>query len=417
MLGNSNRQVMIALNKDRLLSTSLRLISLASKLLLISFLAKNLTTSEVSIYGNFAALVGFSVTLLGMEIYQYSLRLYAGECLEKRVEIMRKHLSVLVTIGGILLPLALYIAWLSGVPVQLLAYFAVIAILELLTQEQFRFLIASDRQVSASIILFLRSALWIIAYILLEYFELIQHDLTNLFTCWIFSNLIAVFYGIKKVDIIIVNNVTIKYDVSEWKRQLKVGLGFFVTAILSKIMFTFDRTLIVKNYDENTAAVYMLNIGVAMGVLSLVEASKLSFEFPKIISVVKSKNHNEIKKYITKSMFETALYTALLCVVIYNLYPFLLNYIGRAEYGSGEQALKYLLLAIFFYCVSVIPHYYLYAQQRDKTLLIVQGLSTVVFIFFGYFMSINSVQDGVPIAIFAALTIQLVMKTVLWWRN
>lgn len=61
-------------NFSQLTNIAIRGSTLASKFLLIFFLARFLEPSELGVYGLFAATIGYSLYLLGFDFYTYTTR-------------------------------------------------------------------------------------------------------------------------------------------------------------------------------------------------------------------------------------------------------------------------------------------------------------------------------------------------------
>jgi len=186
-------------NFQRLLNVTLRGITLASKFLLIFFLARFLEPAELGLYGLITATIGYALYLLGFDFYAFTTRELIKRERSQWGGLLKGQGALTAVLYCVFLPLFCLIFVRQLLPWSLAGWFFALLILEHLTQELSRLLIAISEQLMASLVLFLRSGVWAVAVAGLMFIEPESRTLDFVLGAWTLGGLSALLLGIYKV--------------------------------------------------------------------------------------------------------------------------------------------------------------------------------------------------------------------------
>ena len=142
------------------LNTVLRIAALASKLLLLIYIARYLSLPDMAIYGLLTTSVGIAVTLLGLEFYAFSTREILASPQEARATLLRDQFVLYAAGYVLLIPLSLPLFFSGLLPRKVAIAFYILTILEHLAQETARIFNTLFRPVMSTLLFFIRSAAW-----------------------------------------------------------------------------------------------------------------------------------------------------------------------------------------------------------------------------------------------------------------
>lgn len=389
---------------------------MGSRFVLIIVLARLLEPAEVGLFGLFTATIALSMLVIGGDYYTYSQRELISSPESSWSNIIQHQTIATMILYIILLPLQMLIFWLDLLPEKLILWFFLILVFEHIGQEINRLLIAMRYPLTASWVMFIRTALWISYVLPVMWFDSDRRDLLIVFESWLVGGVLAVLYG----GLVIYLGAKPWYRINvnwDWLfKGFKVALMFILATASLKAITTFDRYFVEYFNDATVLGVYVLYIGMAMVVANLLEPAVYSFLYPRLISAY---NQNDFKSYskVMKEMIISALSISILLVcAIGVLAPFVFEWIGREVYQQYLPALWILLLASMIYGLSMIPHYGLYARGADKSLMFSHLSSLGVFIFVSFVSSNITVLLAVPIGLLATFTWIAVIKSVFYYR-
>lgn len=363
-------------------SIGLRVLAMLSRFLLILFLAKTLPPNEVGLFGLLLATISFSVLLIGGDFYTYSQRILLSKPKMQWGFILYNQAAAISIIYILLLPLHILIFYFGLIPHEYINVFFLLLITEHVAQETNRILIAMKRPVIASIVLFVRSGLW--GYILIAILWLQNIDKPLLFTLnlWLISVIFAIFIG----------GYFIYQEITPWKKQQKlmidiewIKLGFktaviyLISTLCFRALFTVDKYVVGYLTGQDILGVYTIYIGIAMSILSFIDAGILSFLYPNMVNSYKQGNYQEYKKHKKELTISVILSSIILAIIAAILAPTLLSWIEKEIYLNYLPLLWILLLTIVIYAIGMIPHYGLYARNQDKVIVFSHIMSLFFF--------------------------------------
>jgi O-antigen/teichoic acid export membrane protein len=159
-----------------------------------------------------------------------------------------------------------------------------------------------------------------------------------------------------------------------------VALPFLIASLSIRGIFTFDRYWVENISGFEVLGAYVIFIGIATAVISFLDSAVIVFLYPKIVAAAKAGRDAEFRKGMSDLFWNVLLVTlALVVCALFASYP-LIELIGKDVYLENYYILKWLLLAITFYAVSMVPHIGLYAFGKDRAILFGQFIGLIIFL-------------------------------------
>lgn len=394
----------------RVLNILLRGSTLTCRFLFIFFLAKYVEPSVVGVYGLFTAAIGYSLYIVGLDFYTYTTR----EILKCEKSLWGKYLK-----GQIYLSTLLYISLfiisvpfiVNGyLPISILYWFVPILFLEHVNQEISRLLIALSKQTIASINLFIRQGVWALVAVGIMYFDESARHIELVFSLWMTSGFLAAISGVYYLYRLNLGGWHSRVDISWIKKGIKTSIVFLMATLALRGVQTVDRYWLESLTNIDVVGAYILFVGVAGTAMTFLDAGVYSFSYPKLISANNISNKKEFNRILKSMTFLTVAFILFFSCVSLILLPLLLNWIGREVYLKYSSMYVWILLATVLNAFSMIPHYALYAQGRDKAIVLAHGMSVFIFVIFASTITLWDKELAVPIGVVAAFSFIFLFK-------
>lgn len=346
-------------------------LSLVSKFFLIMFIGKYLPTEDLGVFGLFFATVTIAHYVVGFDFYTYTTReLIAGEP-AGRARLIRDQF-VFHGIGYVLAAPVLLTAFITGsIPMEYAPWVYLIFIFGHLSHELFRILITLQRQVFATITLFVRDGLWI--YIILVLWMGGFDELKNLTTVWagwcigsLLSMILSLIY-LGKLNLGTFFHVAVDW---KWiKKGIGVSLFFFSSTVAYKIVEFSNRYFLDYYSSKTEVGIFTFYYNIANLVNVVVYTAVIMFYFPKLVEL---HNNRETDKY-RSSLKEFSILVVLVSLgcglfAIVLIDP-LLRIMNKAEFAPAVMIFYVLLLSNIVLNISNIPHYMLYVTKKDRLIM------------------------------------------------
>lgn len=385
--------------------------TLVSKFLLIFFLAGFLEPKELGLYGLVIATIGYAIYPLGFDFYTYSTR----ELLEReRSEwggVLKDQGVLHLILYVLVLPLILLVFVYELLPWYLAGWFFVVLVLEHINQELNRLLIAISLQLAASWVLFLRSGAWALCIIVWMYLEPAMRTLEVVLAAWTIGSMLALMLATYRLY---------KLELSGWWCQinwrwilqgLKIAIPLFLATLAIRAVFTIDRYWFESLQGLDMLAAYVLFMGIGNALLSFMDAGVFSFSYPKLISAYNRGDAATFRQGLMSSLWQSLFLTAAFVAVAFIVIEPLLTMLDRSVYIEQLSLFPWVLMAISLYALSMVPHYALYAQGRDKPIIVSHLAAILVFIPTTWIFSIQEPDKAVLLGLITTFTFLLIYKT------
>ena len=258
-----------------------------------------------------------------------------------------------------------------------LIYFCVLLLVEQVSQEGHRILIAFRMQNLASITFFLRSGLWPVIFVALSLIDGKYMSLETLFITWAVTSL-----GSALVCFAVIFSTTPKANEErrlpecpslglEWyKSGLRTAATFFLSSLALKGLFLLDRVYLDAHGGVIDLAAYVFYISSALAIQTFISATIFAFYYPRIIEYAASQRAVELLNCLRSLFNRTVILFVTLAVGLLTVLPVFLTWIDVDTYRQNATLLIPLLGVSLVFCLSMIPHYLLYAFGRERLILI-----------------------------------------------
>jgi O-antigen/teichoic acid export membrane protein len=365
---------------NRVLNVVLRFSTLITRFIFIFFLAKYLDAEKLGYYGIFTATIAFAVFLVGFEYHTYVTRQLLNSPINERGWMIKGHVEISTSIYFIALPVILVILSNSSWPDHMPFWFLPLLVLEHFNQEVFRLLIVMSRQISASILLFVRHGSWAIAVAVLMAVNEDTRTLGMVMSTWFAASLIAAVLGFWKVRQLDIKGWRAPVDRSWQRRGLMVALPLLLATLAQRGLFTIDRYWLESLGNADIVGAYVLFFGVASGLLVLLDAGVFSFAYPALIRLHHIGQHRLAFRKVLMMLYQTLVVSATFAVATWVLLPVMITWIGNPYYQRSMYMFPWILLAMTTFGISQVPHWGLFSKGYDKPILASHIVGLVVFV-------------------------------------
>ncbi|GAA0841481.1 hypothetical protein GCM10009113_08020 [Marinobacter szutsaonensis] len=315
------------------------------------------------------ATVAYSLYLVGLDFYTYTTRELASHDKGVWGALLKNQAVLSLALYFIVLP-ALTLVFAGGVlPWALAKWFFLLLILEHVSQELTRFFVAVSEQIAASIVQFLRQGTWAVVIVLLMLSDEGFRNLDAVFGSWVLACLAAIFFSILKFRLMEVRGWTGKVDRDWIMRGIKVAVPLLVATLAIRGVFTVDRYWVQFLGGLELVGAYVLFFGIANTLMAFLDAGVFSFAYPGMIAAFKQNNSAQYRRKMREMLLMTLLFSGLFGLVSSLLLPYLLDWLGKDVYLENHFLFYWLLLATILNGLGMIPHYAVYAQNRDRSIV------------------------------------------------
>jgi O-antigen/teichoic acid export membrane protein len=369
----------------RLLNVALRGSALASKFVLIFFLARYLEPSDVGVYGLLMVSISYSLFLVGFEFYTYSTRELIGSDKLIWLRIIRDQVFFYGFTYLAFIPISLLAFFEGWLPLTYLVWFYLLLFLEHVAQEMNRLLVVMEEQLLASVVLFLRAGAWCLISALLMLWFPVFRSLDWVLAAWSVGAGLGCLLGL--THILRLDKTALGCGVNwSWiSKGIRIAFPLLIASLAIRGLFTFDKFAVESIAGLDLLGAYVFFIGIATAVVSFVDAGVVVFIYPKIVAAAKKGDGATFKqgmKVLLRDIIFVAVGLIFLGLIIVE--P-ILGWIGRDMYIESFYLLKWLFLAVLIHSLGIVPHVGLYAFGRDKPILYSQLFGFVCFILMIYF--------------------------------
>ena len=263
----------------------------------------------------------------------------------------------------------------------------------------------------ASLLLFLRSGVWAIALTTLMFLDSDFRKLHYVFLAWSLGGVAAIVLGANHLRKMRITGWEQKIDWAWIRLGVKTAIPLLFASLCIRALFTVDRYWFASISSLELLGAYVLFIGIANAMTSFLDAGVFAYIYPGLISAYQQNRKTEFKKGVTKLLTQTITVSAIFSVIAVLLIAPLLNWLNKPLYLANIELFYYLLLANFIYCLSMVPHFALYAQGADRQILLSHIVAVVVFVPCTYLISLNWPSLAVPIGLSISFFVILTWKS------
>lgn len=365
--------------KTGILNLSLRFVTLASKFVLMLFMARYLRPEDLGVYGILSASIAISLYFLGLDFYVFNTREIIAQDEIHQTRLIRDQLACHALTYVIVLPL-LMVVFLSGIlSREYMLWFYLLLVLEHLSQESGRLFITLSRPLVANVVYFLRSGAWI--YFVIGFYFLGKGggNLPVILMGWsagVLSSIALSLHALRRMPWGKVRKEPIDWT---WiRRGVFVAMPFLGGTIALRAIEYGDRYFIQYFLGEAMVGVYTFYISFANVVQVFVITGIIQILHPEIIGSFKQ---NQLDKYrrLIRKMGYLSFFAAVLVAagIVAGIQP-VLRLVGKSVYSNHVSVLWILLGSSVVAIVGSVPNYALYVRGRDKSIFLANVLALAV---------------------------------------
>lgn len=400
----------------RFLNLSLRGSTLASKFLLIFFLARYAEPAEVGLYGLIAVTVSYGLYFLGFDFYMYTARELLGNSPAVWGRFLKSQVGLSALLYCIFLPASVVLFLIGLLPWWVLPWFTALLVLEHVTQELNRLLVALSRQLMASWVLFFRSGFWAVVVVVVMHFNAGLRELETVLWAWTASAFFAAMVGVYSIYRIDSGGWS---DVIDWQwicRGLKIAIPMLVATLALRGLYTIDRYWFESLMGLDVLGAYVLFVGICNALLSFMDAGVFTFLYPPMIAANASNDAGEFRRRFRQLALQTWVLVTLFSLLAWFAVGPLLQWLDRPLYSEYQYLFGWLLLANALFIVSMVPHFGLYARGKDRPIIVSHVSGLAVFIGTTALYSEYWPSLAVPYGLVTAFASILVLKSWQFYR-
>ncbi len=396
----------------RLLNLGLRALTMICRLFLLLLLARLIEPGELGLFGLVAATIAFSLYFLGFDFYVHTARELVRHPQADWGGLVKSQIALTGLTYLLATPILVFLFAEKVLPLFLAPWLAVLMVLEHVNQELSRLFIAIGSPIVASLILFLRSGVWVLPLGILLLLNAEGLRLETVFLYWTFGGLLGAGFGAICLYRLELGGWSKRIDWHWIFRGLRIAIPFLAGTLCLRAIFTLDRYMFEAYLGLETLAAYVLFVGIAATLNSFLEAGVFAFLYPALVKHWGSKSA-EAFRYTGRALLSQVV---TVCIVFSAfallILPFLLSWLDNEIYTDSKDLFYWLLIAMMLFVLSMIPHYSLYAQGLDKFIQLGHFLSLAVFVVTVLIVGAFDKFLSVPIALCVTFFMLLVVKSV-----
>ncbi len=330
-------------------------------------------------YGIIAATVSYALYIMGLDFYTYSTREILSKDSKEWSFILSNHLLFAIfsfVLTSLFLSFLFYFEFIDR---KWVITFYLLLFFENFSQELYRLLITFEMPIRASVLLFLRTGLWVVIICIIYGFDSNIIDLNYIFIPWNFgaglSCLLGAYWIFKESWFIKTN---CKIDIIWILKGVNISKTLLMHTLCVKLFFVIDKYIILFFTNAATVGIYTFYSAFANALTSFIDAMVISANYPQMIkSFNKSTTTRTLKNKIE---IEIDFNSAILSVCI-SLFVFIyVSLYKDVFFQSNYPLIVSLLISSYFYNRSIVSHIVLYANRRDTEIMNLSIMSVVIFL-------------------------------------
>lgn len=392
-------------------SIILRLMAGMSKLALILLLIKYLEPNEYSIFVLIVATIGYAIYPLGLEFYTYSNREMIGSNSIRQAELLSNHTFIIICGYAVFLPLFYLIFLQDLLPKKIALQFYIILVLEHLSQELYRILVALSKTTESAISLFLRQGSWVILLAIGFNGEWVDTKIETVLIFWMAGGLISLAYASIYLMPIILKISVDSIDTKSIIEGLKISWPFLVACIGANGVLVIDKYVIEMTAGAEYLMAYSYYLALSFGLLLIVDAGIVVYMYPKMVQSWKLKNITMLRDLSKQMRVRIVGVSILFSMPLYFVSGPLLDTLGKGNVGQYKQILIYTTAYVVLSAVTLVPHFGLFALKADRWITYTAFINMLVFVVIVVAFGMLEFKDAVPAALVVIAAISFIIKT------
>ena len=395
--------------RSSILNVALRGAALLGRFVLLLALAQYLSPAEVGLFALFSAANLWGVYLQGVEFHLFNVReiVAADEAMWARrtrdAFVLYAILYVLATgawtglFGGGLLPWSVFIWFLAT-----LAF-------EHVTQEAYRLFNAFGRPLAGSLVVFVRSGLWMYAVAVVIVLRPGSRSLETVFIGWTCGGALAVVLALVFVRRLPWRGLP-PIDWPWLRRGLAVGLPLLAGSLALRGISLFERWLVGYTHGDVALGVFGFYATIAGALPVLADSGVGAVLYPKMMKAWQQGDREAYRQRLRSLFIAFAVFLGVSVPAALVAVYFAVGHIGNGVYASHFTVYGVLLASAALWCASAVPQYALWAQNRDRAMIAISVIGLVTAVAADLVLVPRYGAIGAAWGQFVAMTVMLVVR-------
>ncbi|MCL5043065.1 MAG: hypothetical protein M1440_11565 [Gammaproteobacteria bacterium] len=384
------RSLKSKLFSGRMLAVVLRALTLASRFLLLFYLATKFDLVQMGLFSLYWAGLQLSASLIPLDVYAQTTRLILART-EETGSNLEKHFGFLFWAILILAPLAVYLNAKFGAKLEglLLILFLFHLTIEVFATDLSRLLIPLGKPLLSNFSNFLKSAGWIFPLILLFELNIAEISPVTVINLWLGGSIVSVIVALRLSRLEKFRLSKIEIDIRWVKAAISGSFVFLIATLLFRSILGVDKFLVSAAYGEEVVAIYTVYAAGVLGVLALLESGVSAWHYPGMVQSIRNSNFDLAKSQFGKYFSQNIFSAFLLFLGLFLFFPSA-AYVFLPDAYFDEISLFFVMsVGVVFYCITMPFHYVIYAFGRDVYFLMMYGVSLLL-MFSWYFLFMKS---------------------------
>lgn len=381
----------------------LRAGGLLSKFLLTLFIAREMTLSELGLYGLIAVGATLVPALFGLGLNGPVGRKLVDLPRDDALRLAATRSSVTVLLHLLITPLLVLLLafWLPAGQLPLLLLVAVTLFLEHIASDLNAILLSRFKANTAAIFLFIRSGAWPLVFIAAAWFVPSLRSIPVLMGFWLASLLLI---GALVMLMVLVKRYGpgLRPDFSQVRELIKSSRHFYVADIGNNGALYLDRFLVTTFLGLEATGVYTFFWALTNAVNNVILFGVTSPKAPSIIAAVNLGDKGAILRACKAMLKEIWLWCLGLSVALIVVMPWLLEALGNDKFDQHKGVFIIMLLATLLRTVSEGTGNIIYAHHQDRKIALISlaamVLSAVSILALAPFFELNGVALAMLLA-------------------
>lgn len=357
----------------QLFNTSLRLASLALKLLLTLYMAKYLGLSDIGTFGLVAACAAISIPLLGFRLdYVVMREIVDREELKVAIFLRDEFLFYFINyIAVAAVALLVLYSWGVELDKKIYIYSLFIALLESFTTITSSNMGSLKRPILGNFLFFVRSASWVIPVIGLGLYDPAYRTSDFVFGAWICGLLLSlVFTAIALRKLPWREALMIPVNWPWIGASVKNTIPIWISGISAALAANIDRIVVETYLTREMVGVASFYGSFVVAISALLTSGIFTFKYPHLIAFFRNGQHKEFAHLTRTLIIQGSMSAAAMCLGIGVCIPLLGHYLDRPEFYIYASTLWLMLFGTWIKSTTEGLYYVQYARHQDRDIWI-----------------------------------------------
>jgi len=285
-------------------------------------------------------------------------------------EVIRSQFAVHIVVYIAFLPLILFLLSDTFIPLKYIMWFGGMLLLEHITFEIVRFLIALQHPLCANLIILSRSFLWTTAFLITSYISPSFLSIKSLLIFWVSGLSMALLISIGLLfKVKVLPFETLKIDIPFIKAAIRGSFIFLMSSICSNTIEFSNRYFLMYHRSSFEVGVYSFFQNIVNLMDVFIYTAVVMILLPKLIEA-KSKQEDFAYKNKLCVMQGGIFYgTVFLAAALFLFIGPFLSFISKGEMVDNISIFYLLLIGAIVLSLSLIGHYTLYIHHGERVIL------------------------------------------------